>query len=122
MRISDWSSDVCSSDLRNFCDFSKPLPQNPHYGALHGLLIPQSWPPSAENETAIQAFRDVEGEQAYRQGVMLGQYTHADGLFYGGQAPSWSNRTLRHVLAHHERKRTKEIGRAACWERGCRYA
>src|SRR3546814_599344 len=65
---------------RNFCDFSKPLPQNPHYGALHGLLIPQSWPPSAENETAIQAFRDVEGEQAYREGVMLGQYTHADGL------------------------------------------
>ncbi|MGB3289948.1 MAG: M14 family metallopeptidase [Burkholderiaceae bacterium] len=92
---------------RNFCDFSKPLPANPHYGRLHKLLVPPSWPPSAENEAAIQAFRDVEGEQAYREGVMLGQYSHPDGLFYGGAQPSWSNRTLRQVLSQHGRNRKR---------------
>src|SRR3546814_10300681 len=46
MRISDWSSDVCSSDLkhtRNLSDCSKPLIQiiNDHLGLIHpgGLAI-----------------------------------------------------------------------------------
>lgn len=38
---------------------------------------------------------------------MLGQYSHADGLFYGGSKPSWSNRSLRQVLAQYGRKRDR---------------
>ncbi|NYT80152.1 DUF2817 domain-containing protein [Alcaligenaceae bacterium] len=83
---------------RNFCDFSKPLPDNPHYRTLHPLLVPDVWPPSAENEAAIQAFIDREGRQAYREGMMKGQHRHPEGLFYGGTAASWSNLTLRRVL------------------------
>ena len=34
-------------------DFTKPLPPNPGYRELHPLLIPQQWPPDAENRRAI---------------------------------------------------------------------
>jgi hypothetical protein len=32
---------------------------------------------------------------------MGGQYLDADGLFYGGVAPCWSNRTLKAIVADH---------------------
>ncbi len=35
---------------------------------------------------------------AWRAAVTGGQYTVPDGLFYGGNAPSWSNRTIHAVL------------------------
>lgn len=92
---------------RNFCDFSRPLRDNPHYRSLHPLLVPESWPPGAENDAAIRAFVEREGEQAYREGMMMGQHSHSDGLFYGGREPSWSNRTLRQVLGDHGRNRQR---------------
>jgi len=92
---------------RNFCDFGKPLRDNPHYRSLHPLLIPESWPPGPENDAAIQEFRRKEGEQAYREGMMMGQHSHPDGLFYGGQEPSWSNRTLRHIIGQYGRGRQR---------------
>jgi hypothetical protein len=30
-----------------------------------------------------------------------GQHAHPDGLFYGGPAPSWSNRTLHQIIQKH---------------------
>jgi hypothetical protein len=30
-----------------------------------------------------------------------GQHAHPDGLFYGGLAPSWSNRTLHRIMQKH---------------------
>lgn len=33
--------------------------------------------------------------------VGAGQYQFPDGLFFGGHGPSWSNNTLRHILANH---------------------
>jgi hypothetical protein len=30
-----------------------------------------------------------------------GQHAHSDGLFYGGLAPSWSNRTLHQIMQNH---------------------
>lgn len=86
---------------RNFCDFDQPLRDNRHYDALHPYLVPAAWPPSADNEEGIQAFIRQEGEQAYREGMMLGQHSHADGLFYGGRKPAWSNWTLREILKSH---------------------
>jgi hypothetical protein len=38
------------------------------------------------------------GEAAFQAAVSQGQYRHADGLFYGGRAPTWSHQTLRQVL------------------------
>jgi hypothetical protein len=89
---------------RNFQDFSQPLPGNPAYAEIHHLLLPDQWPPGAENQAAIQAYIEAHSLQRYQAAVSQGQHSHADGLFFGGTAPTWSNRTLRQVLRQHGRK------------------
>ncbi len=86
---------------RNAIDFSRPLPVNAGYAPLHPLLVPTAWPPSEQNEKEIAAFVQRQGLAAFRAAVSSGQYTHADGLFYGGKAPSWSVRTVAEVLRTH---------------------
>jgi len=83
---------------RNFLDFSQPPPVNAHYAALHELLLPADWPPSPDNEAALGAWIGNNGAAAYQAAVTSGQYQFADGLFFGGNAPTWSNRTFRGVL------------------------
>lgn len=104
---------------RNFQDFSKPLPAataNPGYESLHNLLLPAQWPPTPENialcadwmgENAIKDSKnpdEASGLRAFQQAVTKGQYSHANGLFYGGNAPTWSNLTLRKVLRQYAQK------------------
>lgn len=99
-----WSRRVTHENVdlnRNFVDFSRKLPVNAGYDALHPLLLPEEWPPSPKNQEAIAAWVAKHGAQAYQAAMMGGQYRHADGLFYGGDAPTWSNRTLRAVLRQH---------------------
>ncbi|HYP69326.1 MAG TPA: M14 family metallopeptidase [Variovorax sp.] len=86
---------------RNFFDFSKPLPVNAAYAELHELLLPATWPPTAENQAAIDAWIATNGIKAYQTAVTAGQYQFADGLFFGGSAPTWSNQTFRRVLQEH---------------------
>lgn len=86
---------------RNFHDFSQPLPVNEGYRLVHDLLLPAQWPPDAANEAAVQAFIEREGLPAWQAAVSGGQYEFADGLFFGGHAPTWSHTTLRAVLAQH---------------------
>ena len=86
---------------RNFHDFSQPLPVNEGYRRAHPLLLPEQWPPDAANQASVQAFIEREGLPAWQAAVSGGQYEFADGLFYGGRAPTWSNQTLRQVLAEH---------------------
>ena len=86
---------------RNFQDFSKPLPINTAYRDLHALLLPPSWPPTADNEAAMAAYVQQHGLRSFQTAVTQGQHEFADGLFFGGTSPTWSNRTLRQVLATH---------------------
>jgi hypothetical protein len=86
---------------RNFLDFTHPLPANDDYAQLHPLLLPAQWPPSAENEAAIRTFVARYGEARFRDAVSSGQHSHADGMFYTGRAPAWSNLTLRDILREH---------------------
>jgi hypothetical protein len=86
---------------RNFQDFSQPLPAdtlNAEYDELHPLLLPAQWPPTAETQTSIAAYVRQRGMTALQSAVTRGQHSHADGLFFGGTAPTWSNTTLRKVL------------------------
>lgn len=83
---------------RNFQDFSKALPANPEYRALHALLLPQEWPPNAENQAAVAAATQGEGMKTFQAAVTRGQHEFPDGLFFGGTEPTWSNRTVRQVL------------------------
>ncbi len=86
---------------RNFFDFSLPLPVNEPYASLHPLILPETWPPTPENDAAIAAWIGEHGVAAYQAAVTRGQYQFADGMFFGGHAPTWSNRTFREVLRAH---------------------
>jgi len=88
---------------RNFQDFSKPLPVNAGYREIAPLLLPDEWPPNADNQAAVQHYLATKGEAAWQAAVSGGQYEFEGGMFFGGQAPTWSNRTLRSVLRAHGR-------------------
>jgi hypothetical protein len=91
-----------NADLnRNFRDFAKPAPVNAAYAEIHPLLLPATWPPTPDNETKIGAYIAAHGERAFQDAVTGGQYAFADGLFYGGARPAWSNRTVRTILRRH---------------------
>ena len=86
---------------RNFSDYSQALPVNSAYRDLHGLLLPQVWPPDAANQAAIAEYIAQNGMAQFQSAVTQGQHGFADGLFYGGTAPTWSNLTVRKVLRQH---------------------
>ncbi|HSV48184.1 MAG TPA: M14 family metallopeptidase [Ramlibacter sp.] len=92
---------------RNFHDFSRPLPVNTAYAELHPLLVPAQWPPSADNEQALLRYVAERGQAAFQAAVSGGQYAFADGMFFGGSAPCWSNGALREVLRTHARHATR---------------
>jgi hypothetical protein len=80
---------------RNFVDHAAP-PGHSDYAELHSRLVPRTW--DDHTAAAIQADIDAyclqHGRQRFRNAVVSGQYSHADGLFYGGTRPVWSNRTI----------------------------
>jgi len=89
---------------RNFHDFSRPLPVNTAYREVQPLLVPRQWPPEEENVRATGQYLAQHGEKAYQAAITGGQYEFADGLFYGGRAPTWSNLAVREVLRAHGRR------------------
>jgi Protein of unknown function (DUF2817) len=88
---------------RNFHDFGQPLPENPDYDALAHLILPAAWPPVPDVSEAIDDFIAAHGQRAWQKAVTSGQYSHPQGLFYGGRNPTWSQQALRHVLQDHGR-------------------
>jgi hypothetical protein len=86
---------------RNFHDFNRPPPANPQYDEIAHLLVPNTWPPSQEVNDALQRYMVEHGERVLQAVISGGQYTHPQGLFYGGANPTWSHVTLRHVLREH---------------------
>jgi hypothetical protein len=97
-RVDDANIDV----NRNVVDFAAP-PVNPGYATVHDLLLPDQWDAgtpdaigSALRETAARI-----GLGALTEAITGGQYTHPQGLFFGGQAPSWSSRTIESLARRH---------------------
>ena len=89
---------------RNFQDFAKPLAVNAGYRDVQALLLPEHWPPDQANQEAVAAFIAQHGMAALQSATTQGQHEFADGLFYGGTAPTWSNLALREVLRKHGRQ------------------
>ncbi|MBL8351053.1 MAG: M14 family metallopeptidase [Burkholderiaceae bacterium] len=83
---------------RNFVDFEQPLPLNPGYAEIHDWLLPPEWPPRQEAEAALDAYRARHGARGLQRAIGLGQHEFADGMFFGGHAPTWSHRTFRSIL------------------------
>ncbi|PUE61697.1 hypothetical protein B9Z45_04830 [Limnohabitans sp. 2KL-17] len=83
---------------RNFQDFSHALTDNPAYREIQPLLLPDVWPPDAANAAATDHYIAERGMKAFQAAISKGQHEFPDGLFFGGQAPTWSNLSLRKVL------------------------
>jgi hypothetical protein len=85
---------------RNFQNFTEALPRNDEYDALHALLIPSEWegPARVAADTQLQEFVKRRGFATLKAVVSGGQYTHADGLFFGGTTESWSSATFRQII------------------------
>ncbi|MBV6305791.1 M14 family metallopeptidase [Candidimonas humi] len=88
---------------RNYLDFSRPLPQNPGYEAIHELFTLRDGQDEGGGQS--DALWDAKVRELGRTQLMnvlgAGQYRHPDGLYYGGVEPSWSNTTLRAIVAQY---------------------
>lgn len=88
---------------RNFVDFSGPLIANPGYARVHEIIARETW---SDDDlpgifTALNALREEIGEQAFSDAFNGGQYSHPDGIFYGGVRAQWSNHAFRNAVAEH---------------------
>ncbi len=86
---------------RNFVDFSVPPPANPGYAEVHRLITPERWDEAAVAEVFrnLAAFKARVGEQAFSDAFNGGQYSHPDGIFYGGARAQWANGAFRRAAA-----------------------
>lgn len=84
---------------RNFIEHSEPYPENKEYESLADVLAPQSFSHSANVFAMLRIlwYRLWHGSARLQQAVTCGQYSHPQGLFYGGRFPTWSNRTLHTI-------------------------
>jgi hypothetical protein len=99
-----WSRRVNEDNVdlnRNFVDHTKPYPVNRGYEVLRDAICPAQWSEAsrAASAAAIQAYAAQHGPMAMQQAVSGGQYGDPEGVFFGGHAPTWSNRLLRRVFA-----------------------
>ncbi|MDX2101299.1 MAG: DUF2817 domain-containing protein [Alphaproteobacteria bacterium] len=87
---------------RNFVDFAAPLPANPLYAEVADAALPATWTeagPPADDPLALLSQQLGRGPVV--AGTVGGQYTHPDGLFFGGHSPTWARQTLEAVIADH---------------------
>ena len=88
---------------RNCIDFAGSLPANKGYDELAAALVPEHWDDATRQRTAEQLleFATRNGFDGLQAAVSVGQYTHPDGIFFGGQNPVWSRRTLEAIVRTH---------------------
>jgi hypothetical protein len=96
---------------RNFVDFSAKLPDNDGYVQLATAILPLELDPDsvARAEATLASFAAKHGRQALERAVTGGQYSHADGLFYGGQGPSWSRSLLTELAEQQSLARREQV-------------
>ncbi len=101
-----WSRRVNEDNVdlnRNFCDHEKPYPINAGYNRLAYFIAPTDISPTAIEEVD-RVFFEYGREYGFgtlQRAISGGQYKHADGLYYGGRAPTWSNRTFQAAAKDH---------------------
>lgn len=85
---------------RNWVDFALPLPANAGYAELHAQYCPRALDAATLDaaEAAIDVWTARHGVPAERVARSTGQYTHPDGIFFGGSGPTWARRTSEGIL------------------------
>ncbi len=88
---------------RNFALHNGSYPPNPGYAELHAIVTPESWDDASVADVfrGLEAFRERVGEQAYSDAMNGGQYSHPDGIFFGGHRAQWSNHALFQAISTH---------------------
>ena len=88
---------------RNFVAHGGALPRNEGYVELAEALCPAEWTDASRQRTrAILAdYGERHGAALLQRAITGGQYTHADGIFYGGTAPTWSRQTALAIAREH---------------------
>ena len=98
-----WSRRVTHENVdlnRNWIDFSTALPESPGYDEIADLVAPVEWNASSRSRlyAGAKSYDETKGERAFQKSVAGGQYTHPNGLFYGGTKPTWSRETLTTIF------------------------
>ena len=88
---------------RNFRDFSSQGLPHSDYSKIHAHILPEDWegPARAAANKQLALFIEEHGMRTFQTAVSGGQYQHADGVFYGGNRPTWSNEAFRQVVRDH---------------------
>ena len=109
-----WSRRVTEDNVdlnRNFVDHDKGYPANTGYLAIADAVLPKTWDDAskAETERVFDAYAQKHGAFGLQGAISGGQYSHPDGIFFGGTAPTWSNRTVR-AIACEELSQARRVG------------
>lgn len=109
-----WTRRVTEDNVdlnRNFVDHDRGYPANDGYLALAEAILPREWSEAskAETERVFASYAQTHGAFGLQGALSGGQYTHPDGIFFGGNAPTWSNRTIR-AIAREELAQAKRVG------------
>ncbi len=108
-----WTRRVTEDNVdlnRNFVDHDKAYPANEGYLAIADAILPDAWNEAtrAESERVFQAYAQKHGMFGLQSAISGGQYSHPDGIFFGGGKPTWSNRTLR-AIARQELSQARQV-------------
>ena len=84
---------------RNYLDFSAPLPLNAGYADIHAMILPDTLNGNALAlmQSQLMTYMARVGKSAAAMAISGGQYTHPDGIFYGGPGLAWSNSALKYI-------------------------
>ena len=87
---------------RNFVDHGSAYRANPEYETLHPALLLKSLDADAIDaaDRQLADYRREQGDAAYLR-AFGGQYTHPQGILFGGHEPAWSNRLIRELWLVH---------------------
>ncbi len=85
--------DVC----RNFVSFSGMESTNPGYQKYADIIVPSKGS-RLRNELRIIALQVSPGAAAMKDIITKGQYTHPQGMYYGGKESSWSRLVWEKII------------------------
>jgi hypothetical protein len=85
---------------RNFVDHTKPHPKNLGYELLADEVAPESlsFLGSTRDLLSLSWYMIKKGVFELRKAISQGQYSHQEGLFYGGNAATWSSVTVETIV------------------------
>lgn len=95
---------------RNGVDFAAP-PQNAEYARLKDLFRPKRPGSTAASESAafLEKYRKDVGETNFGLARGSGQHVDPKGIHFGGDAPTWSRRTMEQFIADFDLRSRKQV-------------